>query len=94
MVSIMYINTSLVRIVELWPVGGGRLLTVNYFGIGLRRCTDRVIFPVEGMSGRLGEFLPPSLGFDPPLAFATNLQVHTSFTVGVQDVRAQASRSV
>lgn len=61
----MCINLSLVRIFELRSVGGGKHLTAHYFGIGLRQCADRVIFPVGGMSGRLGEFRSPSLGNDP-----------------------------
>lgn len=65
MVLIMYNNLSVVRILELWCVGGGKRLTTCYFGIGLRHCADRVIFPVGGMSGCLGEFLSPSLGIDP-----------------------------
>ena len=55
---------SLVRILESGSLGGGKR-SVHYFGIGVRQCADRVIFPVGGMSGRLGEFLSPSLEIDP-----------------------------
>lgn len=65
MVLIACFNPSLVRSLELWSVSGGKRLTTHYFGIGLRHCADRVIFPVGGMSGRSGEFLSPSLENDP-----------------------------
>lgn len=59
---IVYIDLSLVRILELWSVGGGNLLTMLYFRLSQRQCADRIIFPVGGMLGCPCEFLSPSLG--------------------------------
>lgn len=65
MLAVMVINVRLLRFFELWFVGGGKLLTMCYFGLGWRQHADRIIFPMRGMSVSLGEFLSPGLVIDP-----------------------------